>query len=568
MILILYCRYSGKKCLRDYFCAIYNKVRQGDTIDYIIISVFLLLTLYIIGHNSLFFDSTWDAHTYQVPRIELFVQKKSLFVNMRSEAINIFCNEWNGELNAVFYAILCGTNQGMFLANAENFFYTLLVVFWFCRKIGITKSNTYIALIGYCGMPVVIFLAMVVKGDFVVIPFFLATIIWLKDYIELQSTYSLFFLIISGALAAGSKISMVPFLGLCFVSVFVYLIVKNRGNFSKIFRYVVGIWKMLLLGIVCVIISCSRYVLNYFFFGEFFKRVEVANEKVIISWKYLETSAVEILKTLIESDNMFTQEGSVYALGVDMGIVGSVFGILFLPTTVVWIYNNWKRRNKIKKEWFYVWFPVVGSMMFLMAGTMWQPWSFRYYIAWGLALFFYWILMLQEIFNDLPKCALKLAATAGIWLGITGLVSTIVLTTRGGEVTHGSWKEAYQRPIIEREYGYHPYLLENKDGSADIYDFFDQIKSGRKVLICNSINTAVSYLFGEDNSNDITFCLPTELASILSGEREYDVVSVSDVFLTPELEAFFGDGGWECYMPANDILHSHVFIAEQMQYTK
>ncbi len=87
-------------------------------------------------------------------------------------------------------------------------------------------------------------------------------------------------------------------------------------------------------------------------------------------------------------------------------------------------------------------------------------------------------------------------------------------------------------------------------------------------MICNSINTAVSYLFGEDNSNDITFCLPTELASILSGEREYDVVSVSDVFLTPELEAFFGDGGWECYMPANDILHSHVFIAEQMQYTK
>lgn len=174
----------------------------------------MLLSVYIIGHNSLFCDSTWDAYTYQLPRIELFVQKESLFVNMRSDAVNIFSNEWNGEINAVFYAIMCGTNQGMFLANAENFVYSFLVAYWFCVKIGIKRKNALLAMIWYCSMPVVIFLAMVVKGDFVVIPFFLTAVIWLKEYIESQDIYSLFFLLMGGALAAGAKISMVPFLGL------------------------------------------------------------------------------------------------------------------------------------------------------------------------------------------------------------------------------------------------------------------------------------------------------------------------------------------------------------------
>ncbi len=101
--------------------------------------------------------------------------------------------------------------------------------------------------------------------------------------------------------------------------------------------------------------------------------------------------------------------------------------------------------------------------------------------------------------------------------------------------------------------------MESYDGSSDIYDFFDQIRSEKKVLICNAIDTAVSYLFGEDNSNDVTFCIPEEIyAILLSGE--YDVVSISDVFLTPEMEAYFGNGEWICHTPSKDIVQAHVYI--------
>lgn len=557
-----YRKYGCKQCL-SIFCGVFwDKIRKGDIINYVVAGGFILLSLFIIGHNSLFFDSTWDAHVYQVPRIELFAQKASLFVNMNCDVINIFSNEWNGELNAIFYTIICRTNQGMFLANAENFIYSLLVVCWFCDKTGIKRENTILAVTWYCSMPIVVFLTMVVKGDFVVIPFFLATVIWLKDYIETQDKYSLFFLIMGGALAAGSKISMVPFFGLCFISVFVYLVVKEKGKVISVLRYIGSIWKVLLVSIICVFISCARYLLNFLYFGEPFKRVESANEKIAISWQYLKTSAIEMAKTLVNCDNMFTHEGNVDALNLDMGMVGTAFVFLIFPTVIIWLFMCRKDLAMKIKSSFFVWFPIAGSLLFFMSSTMWFPWSFRYYIPWILVFVFYWIIMLQKILDNLPYVVKNIVVSIGIWLGIIGIASTVILATKDGEVTHSTWKEAKQKPMIEREYGFHLYLLESYDGSPDIYDFFDQIRSGKRVLICNAVNTAVSYLFGEDNTNDVTFCLPEELYIMLS-DGEYDVVSISDVFLTPEMEAYFGSNKWSCYTPSKDIVQAHVYIRLQ-----
>ena len=327
-------------------------------------------------------------------------------------------------------------------------------------------------------------------------------------------------------------------------------------------RYIVSIWKMLLTGIICAFISCARYLLNLLYFGELFKRVESANEKIAISWQYLKTSTIEMAKTLIDCDNMFTHEGNVDALNLDMGMVGVAFLFLILPTVIIWLFMCRKKTGKGNKKLFYVWFPIAGSLLFFMSSTMWFPWSFRYYIPWILVFVFYWILMIQKILDNLPRIVKNIAVSIGLWLGIIGIASTVTLATRVGEVTHSTWKEAKQRPMIEREYGFHLYLLESYDGSPDIYDFFDQIRSEKRVLICNAINTAVSYLFGEDNSNDITFCIPEEIYTMLS-DGEYDVVSISDVFLTPEMEAYFGNGEWICYTPSKDIVQAHVYIRLQ-----
>ncbi len=551
---------SSKQLGYCFFRDVAEGIRNSNIIEYVIGGGIILFSIYIIGHNSLFFDSTWDAHTYQIPRIELLTQKETLFVNMTSRAMNIFSNEWNGELNAIFYTIMCSTNQGMFLANAENIIYSFLAVYWFCNKIGLKHNNILMAMLWYCSMPVVVFLAMVVKGDFIAIPFFMITVIWLKEYIETKSQYALFFLIIGGSLAAGSKISLVPFFGLCMVSVIAYLFADNKGNIVKIFQYLVNIWKILLVGIMSAMIGCARYFLNFIFYGEFFKRVD--GERMVLSLQCLKVSLLEMVKTLIFCDNMFTQEGNVNALNMDMGIIGVVFTLFFLPTAFIYILRHYKAEGNAFWYRFYVWFPIIGSLLFFMSSTTWFIWSFRYYIPWIMVIFLFWVLMLQDIFDNLPKVLKKLLSSVGVWLGIIGIASTIVLTTRFGEVTHSSWKEARQKPMIEREYGFHIYMLESYDGSPDIYDIFNEIKVGKKVLICNAIDTAISYLFGEDNDNEVTFCMPEDIFVKLE-DMKYDVVSISDSFMTPEIESYFGNDEWICFMPSNDFVQAHVYIRVQ-----
>jgi hypothetical protein len=323
---------SYKKILLDNVNCVCKEIYKCSLVNYVMMIGLLLFFVYVVCHNALFFDSTWDAHVYGMPRIELFAQKQTLFVNMKSEVSNIFCNEWNGELNCIFYRIITGTNQGVFLANAENMFYSFFVVYWFCKKIGLNKLGRVISLLYYCGMPVIVLLAMTLKGDFVAIPFFVSSVMWLKDYIFTKRNHALFFLILALGLAAGSKITMVPFAGLCAISVLVCLMVDNRRYWIE---QIVKNGRALLIGILSVLISCFRYILNFVYYGNFFLRTK--NEKVDLSFEHLTTSVKQLVKTVFWCDNAFTHTGTVWALNQDMGIIGMLFVFLLVPILAVWI---------------------------------------------------------------------------------------------------------------------------------------------------------------------------------------------------------------------------------------
>lgn len=531
-----------------------KEIEECSLLEWIMCFGAMLVCIYVMFHNSFFFDGTWDAHTYGMPRIELFTQKETLFVNMRSQALNIFCNEWNGELNGIFYRIMSETNQGIFWGNAENFFYGTIIVWWFCKKIGINNLGRHLGVLFYCGMPVVVFMAMTLKGDFLAIIFFLTSVAWLYDYFNTKSSFSLCILIVSLGLLTGSKISMVPFAGLCAISVLFDWITTVR-NVASFWTNLKKISRALVVGIGAALISCFRYILNFIYYGNFFQRVETVD----ISVEHLKISAIELIKTMLLPDNIFSQFGNVNALNQDLGIVGIFFVLLMFPCaltgTVVCIKNIKKKNYTI----LFILFPIIGSLVFFMTSTYWFPWSFRYYAPWVCLAFFVILLSLQRIVEKSSEIIKKIVYTICIWIGIVSVYSTISLSTQFGEVTQGSWKEALNRTPIEREYAFHPYLLESYDGSEDVYDFFEEIKSGKKVLICNAIDSAVSYLFGENNGNDVTFCVPEELATEMASGN-WDVISVSDIFITPEIEVLF-DEGYMLYRPAKDIIAAHVYVS-------
>lgn len=522
--------------------------------QYVIWGGMILLSIYIMGHNIHFYDSTWDAHTYGLPRIEMFIQKESLFVNMKTEALNIFCNEWNGEINGIFYGIMGGNNQCIFWGNAEIFIYSFVVVDWFCNKIGINRLGRNICLLFYCGMPIVVLLAMTLKGDLLAITLFLLSLGWLIAYLKDEDNNSLFFLIISLGLLAGTKISMLPFVGLCTLSILLFYIISSTS--VKVLRLkIVSAFQPLFWGVILAAVGCFRYILNFVFYGDFFQRV--GTEKINISWGNFKTSLTELIKTLFLTDNVFTHTGNVDVLNLDLGIIGIPLVFLFPVLLVGFVIYLREKKSLLKM--FFILMPSIGSFIFFMCSTYWFPWSFRYYAPWICAITFVLVGILQKITVKVFTIDLKkIFVAASIWMGIIAIYSTIALSMKYGEVTHGIWEEAKDRTLIEREYAFHPYLLESYDGTEDVFDFFTEIKTGKKVLVCNAIDSAISYLFGENNSNDITFCIPSELGDMIN-EEEWDVISVSDSFMSEDIEMLMGER-FSLYRPAKDILAAHVYI--------
>ncbi|NLL77155.1 MAG: hypothetical protein GX235_07895 [Clostridiales bacterium] len=395
-----------RKRIFDALYYLTQRLKEGHQYDYIIWGGAILLFIYVAAHNFLFFDGTWDAHTYELPRIEFFSQKASLFVNMKSGALNIFCNEWNGELNGIFYRIMGNENQGIFFSNTENFFYGLFVVWWFAEKIGINRLGRGISLLFYCSFPVIVFMSMSSKGDFLAIVLFLCVTIWLKEFLYSETGYSLLFLAISLGLAAGTKITMVPFAGLCFISICIYFLMKFKVEVKRYVTLIKKTWKSIVLGVLLSVVGCFRYVLNYIYFGDFFQRVESVN----ISFKNIKSSFLEMLKTILFPDNAFIHADIIESLNQDLGIVGFPFIIMLLPVVILWCMMSILREPKRKMDYkiLFILFPTVGSCFFLMASTNWYSWSFRYYTPWICTLFIVFVLLVQDIISALPMTCKKL----------------------------------------------------------------------------------------------------------------------------------------------------------------
>ena len=88
--------------------------------------------------------------------------------------------------------------------------------------------------------------------------------------------------------------------------------------------------------------------------------------------------------------------------------------------------------------------------------------------------------------------------------------------------------------------------MENPDGAPDIYDFYEKIKEGNKVLVCLDIDQINAYLFGENNGNDVTFCSAEKIETMLHGE--WDVIVISNRFEQSSLINLEHEG-YQCYEP-------------------
>lgn len=508
--------------------------------EWFTLSIFFAFSVYLIVHSFFYYDVTPDALAYGMPRILLFAQK-GLFTNLHSVSTNIFTNEWNGEINAVFYKVMTDDSQAIPFANIENWIYGIVCIYYCCKKVIKEEMLVRYTVLSLMFTPVVLFLSFVCKGDLLAI--FLLPILCVSAYgvfvKEEVTDINMLLVLTSGSLCAGSKISMVPIVGLITILVFGNIIKDKNWRMLKYFPYAVAIYT----------IGCFRYILNLFYYGNFFQRVDAQNEKLSFSLSRLFESISMLMKDIVwNNDNVFTKD-YIYALSANGGLAVVLLGIL----NVLIIFSHIKVFKTLNRRKVIFGSVIIFSLLFMLSTTMYLNWSFRYYAP------YIWIILLFGIglgYKTIEKKSISsnIYILSNALVAVISVFSSICLVLMPNEINGNGLTigDMASKREVERQMACHLWLLENPEGNTDINDFYEKIKRDKTILICCSGDQIHSYIYGENGSNDIYYCYIEEFEEMYR-KRKYDAILVSNEYKYDE--NILEEGGYVSYNP---LYHNYL----------
>lgn len=503
----------------------YHQMMYMSFSDIIPLTIMVAFCVYCMARAFIYFDTTPDASAYGMPRIFLFSTQGSLFINMDTLSKNIFVNEWNGELNAVFYRILTGNNISIPFANIETYIYAMFSFIFLGKEL--SKEKRYGIYFAYIVMflPVVIFLAFTCKGDclgMVVFPISVLILFcyWKEKRNGINPTNLLYGVIAGGALATGARITLIPAVGLVMLIIlFDTLFIEKNYKLAVI---------TVLISAFSYIIGWGRFILNFIFYGNLFERVDVSNETVAPSIDRFFTSLSKYIEDILFGKNIFTHRGVMWALNANAGLLGVFVLVAFIAGMGWLVYRLLHKKELFREYWKELGVAVILILVtgFMLSSMDYFTWSFRYFAPYFICILVLLIYILNYVKNEKVK---RICYGTILILGTINAYSAISMATLKGEVTGDTWDNMLQKDEISRRLSFHEWLVENPDGKSDINDFYDDIRENKKVLVCNNIAQIISWCWGDNASNDVTICHPADLKKYYLND-EWDVIVVTNVF--------------------------------------
>lgn len=203
------------------------------------------------------FDYSADASSYGYPRLGIWMNWQSLLIHMPTEQVNIFCNEWSGELICLEYGLVSNNLQGFLFGSVESLLVLFLGIKWLASRLGALPSwSSAIGLI-LASCPISLGLASTVKGDLLAsaaIPIAVGGVMLSQQYPGIGLAIA----VAASFLGAGSKISSAICLAPLGLSVML-LVVRHQAKWRA--------WGGLAVGLICGSLYCSRYFINWFVYG-------------------------------------------------------------------------------------------------------------------------------------------------------------------------------------------------------------------------------------------------------------------------------------------------------------
>lgn len=432
--------------------------------------------------SLIFFDTTWDALVYELPRVAFYKEGHSLLVSYKTEMINIFANEWNGEFVALVASLASGTDQAMGFGGAEIWIWGWIALIAVAQRFGARPFTAWSISLALMTTPALLGLSMVVKGDLLaILALSLGSCCFFpaetgdKNFLDRCALVILVF-------AAGAKVAVV-LAALPLAAWVVFELWRSRQR-----------WQDLVPVALFSGISGSRYILNLFVYHNPVKRV--AGEHAIPSCSALLSNIRGIAGRCIDPDFVHWGAGFRWVLGLGLGAVGwltaglLVFGLLFGQV----------RRNPSETRFLRLFLPVmVGSWLIFAYCVPWLPWAFRYHLPWitmGL------IFILASATRALPLVGAS--SVALLFVAIAPL-QTIYTWGRGEELPV-PFAEARKFSQLGRKLCFHPYIIT------------DELQAMARsqpmtVAVFQQPNSCIFPFFGEDSRHHV--CLVDSLDALV-----------------------------------------------------
>ncbi len=470
-----------------------------------IILILIIVIFIILFYRSLyFFDTTWDALVYELPKIALFSQRMSLFIFEPTKVLNIFSNEWNGELNSLYYSLIANNDQATSFGNVEIWLYLVIVFAWLSSLFSVKPK--YYLLVGFVmgTLPVSLGLSMTVKGDLLSFVALSLTIGWfIRIHKDGINKFYLVMVFVSLGILGGSKITVVPTVGLLYLIIIVYILIQKNLTYKTRLN-------LIILGSFGFLIGVSRFLVNLYFYNDPFKRV--AGERAILSVDNIISNLIGLKDSIfgIFYSPIYTKE-IVWVLNKSMGYLGVI--LLISPYFIYHAIKLNKTKN-IVLALTYV--SVFVGFIFVFTTTTWHPWSFRYFAPYLFLLFSYLIVMLLKV---IPKSRVIVVS----FIVISLLHVSIML--QKGETRPLTYQNAAGSTQIERKLALHQFLFEEKYGIKNNSLFYN---GGGEILIYNDVNTPIYPFFGLNNNNRVELVDSPQLLVDKLLLKKYDAIVITD----------------------------------------
>ncbi len=223
---------------------------------------FLVFFGFFCCRAAIFQDFSYDAQTYGLVREALWMNYGSVLLHMDSPQLNVFVNEWNGELLALFYGLVAGNIQGFMFGNVEVLLLTFLSVAWLSRQFGASGNRPY-WIAGICAVtPACVSLAGTVKGDLLSCVGLILSGGWLTQLRTENRLLATPMMLACLSLSVGSKVTA-AYAVLMTAVVAAILVPKDWRSV----RYVP-------FGLLAAGLLSSRYAYNLLLYGNPFQRME------------------------------------------------------------------------------------------------------------------------------------------------------------------------------------------------------------------------------------------------------------------------------------------------------